>query len=215
ALGPFLGGQCVADVVFPAPVDLEVAKSDTLAAQPELLGDPAARTVARDDRDLDPMKTDLFEGEPEQQHARLRHITTARLGLIDPVPDVGVLERSPRHRGDVHFACETAHGEDPESVAGAELPLAFSHRAPRDECCPVFGGMGRAGRSRLPGEQPVATTSAHLVPGLVVVLAKRAKPHPTAYELGRDPRSRQLGHVSSAMSAPRLITVAHGSIVAD
>ena len=82
-------------MVLPDAVDLEVAQGDALLAQAELLDHPPAGRVAGDDGDLHPVQREVLEGEAEQHHdRRLGHVAVAGLGLVDPVADVGVLERA-------------------------------------------------------------------------------------------------------------------------
>ena len=65
-LRPVLGGDGVADVVLPHPVDLQVAQRGALVAQTDLLRHPVARPVAGDDRRLQAVQGQLLEGEPAQ-----------------------------------------------------------------------------------------------------------------------------------------------------
>ena len=51
--------------------------------------------------------------------------------------------------------------EDPEAVAGAELPLAVADAAARRERLAAVDGIGAAGKGqRLPPHQPVAAATA-------------------------------------------------------
>src|SRR5690606_34607044 len=132
SLLPLLDGHRVTDVVLPHAVELEVALGDALVAEPQLLDHPPAPVVAGDDRHLDAVEVDLLEREPGRQDERLGHVALAGVAPVDPVADVGRLERSPVHRRQVDLAAEPLPGapqgsrladEDAEAVAGAELPL--------------------------------------------------------------------------------------------
>ena len=72
------------------------------------------------------MESEFFETEAQDDHKRLGHIAVARLGFVDPVADVGVLERPPLDRVQVDLTGEHALDEHTEAVARAELPLALS-----------------------------------------------------------------------------------------
>ena len=63
SLVPFLDGDAVPDVVLPRAVDLEVPLCDAFVADVELLHDPFAALVARDDADLEAVQRQLFEPE--------------------------------------------------------------------------------------------------------------------------------------------------------
>ena len=80
-------------MVLPDTVDLQVALGQALLAQSQLLHDPAAVVIARDDRHLDAVQLQVFEGEPGQDDEGFGDVALAGELLPDPVTDVGVLER--------------------------------------------------------------------------------------------------------------------------
>ena len=122
--------------------------------------------VAGDDRDLHAVQAELLEAVPQHDDDRLGRVALARVRLVDPVADVRVLERAPLHRVEVDLAGELAVDEDPEPVAGAELPLALAGAAPHGERLAVLDA-----RSGVPGmrigshlSEPVAVAPSHLAP---------------------------------------------------
>lgn len=115
-------------MVFPYTVDLEVAASSSLIAKPELLGHPSACGIAGDDGRLDPMEMEFLEGEAGNHDEGLRNVPTTGLSFVDPIPDVGVLERSSLDRVEVDLSGEDPLDEHTESVAGPELPLTLTGR---------------------------------------------------------------------------------------
>ena len=64
------------------------------------------------------------------------------MGLVDPVADVGVLERAALHRGEVDLAGELAVDEDAEAVAGAELTFPLARAATHRERLAVIDESG-------------------------------------------------------------------------
>jgi hypothetical protein len=185
ALHPLLGGQGVADVVLPPPVDGQVALGHPFVAQVQLLGHPPAGRVAGDDGDLDAVEAEVVEGEAGDGHQRLGHVAVPGLGLVDPVAHVGVLERAALDAGQVDLPGQGAVHEDPEAVAGAELPLALPGPAPGVERRLALGVVGLAGRRLgLPFDQPVAVALAHLPPGVEVGQDQGPQQDPPAAQLG-------------------------------
>ena len=156
-------------MVLPRAVDLEVPQGDAFLPQVELLGHPPARLVAGDDRHLQPVQSQVLEGEPEHDSGRLGRIPVPGHRLVDPVADIGVLERAPLDAGDVDLAAEAAVDEDAESVAAPQLAFAVAGAAPGREHPAVLGRVRLAGEwLRLPLHQPVTAAAADLLPGLEV-----------------------------------------------
>src|SRR5690606_23150069 len=125
-LGPLLRRDGEPHVVLPDAVDLEVALGDAFVADLELLDDAPAGAVAGDDRDLDAVQVQLLEREPGDHHDGFGNVALAGVPLVDPVADVGALERAPLQRRQVDLAGEGAVDEDPEPVGGAELALPLA-----------------------------------------------------------------------------------------
>src|SRR5439155_24638477 len=61
ALAPLLDADGIADVILVHTLDLQEPHRRSLVAQTELFGDPPARTVARDDRRLEPVQLQHVE----------------------------------------------------------------------------------------------------------------------------------------------------------
>ena len=112
-------------MVFPDSVDLEIVLRRALVAKTELLGNSTARRVARHDRRLHAMEPEFLETETQHDHERFGYIAVSRLGFVNPVTDVGVLERPPLDGVEVDLTGEHALDEHAEAVAGAELTLAL------------------------------------------------------------------------------------------
>ena len=72
------------------------------------------------------MESEFLETETQHDHERFGYIAVSRLGLVNPVTDVGVLERPPLDRVEVDLTGEHALDEHTEAVARAELSLALS-----------------------------------------------------------------------------------------
>src|SRR3954467_15760789 len=177
-IGPLLRGDRVADVVLPRAVDLEVAQGDALLADRQLLDHPAARLVAGDDRDLHAVEVQVLEGEAGEHDERLGYVALARPRLVHPVPDVGALERTPLHGGQVDLAAEVAADEDAEPVPGAELALALAGAAAHREGVAVAGRIGLADDPLgLPARQPLTAAQPDLPPGREVRDNERAQHH--------------------------------------
>src|SRR5437868_2801377 len=70
-LAPFLDRHRVADVVFVLALDLQETHGRALVAQPELVGYPAARTVAGNDRRFQPVQLQRVERVLHDQHDTL------------------------------------------------------------------------------------------------------------------------------------------------
>ena len=82
-------------MVLPFAVDLQETQRHALIAQSELLGDPSAGPIPRDDRYLDAMKAERLEGKlQDDDHGLWRKAEPGHI-LIDPVADRPVLERAP------------------------------------------------------------------------------------------------------------------------
>ena len=112
-----------------------------------------------------------------------------RLRLVDPVADVGVLERAPLDRVEVDLAGEHPADEDPEAVAGTELAFPLAGRASGGERVGVFDDVGLTGQSlRLPLREPVRVATPDLLPLREVTRFEGTKQH-TAAEQGRHGRS--------------------------
>ncbi|HEU5148978.1 MAG TPA: hypothetical protein VFU19_00690, partial [Iamia sp.] len=112
------------------------------------------------------MEAELLEGEAGEDDDGLGHQAPAGDGLVDPVADVGVLERAPLDGVEVDLAAEPALVEDAEAVAGAEGPLALAGGAAHAEGVAVGGGVGGAGLAAgLPDGEPVVAADPHLPPG--------------------------------------------------
>ena len=80
-------------VLVDAP-DLQEPQGGALVAQAELLGDPAARRVARDDRGLEPVEAQLVEAVAEQERDPSGHEPVPGVLPVDPVADERGLERA-------------------------------------------------------------------------------------------------------------------------
>ena len=155
--------------------------------------DPAAGPVAGDDGHLQPVQAQVLEGEAGHHDQRLGHVAVAGVGLVDPVADVGVLERPPLDARQVDLPGEVSGDEDPEAVAGAQLPLPLPGAAAGVERRLALGVVGLAGRRlRLPLEQPARGCAG------APRARRRSRPRPGAaggpacrgagWEAGRGPR---------------------------
>src|SRR5690606_16644239 len=145
--------------------------------------------VAGDDRDLQAVQVQLFEGEPADHDDRLGHIALPGVQLVDPVADIGTLERAALHRRDVDLPGEGAVDEDAEAERRAELTLALTGAAPHGEGVAVLDGIGVAGHPLgLPLREPVAVAAPHLAPLLEVAEGERPQQHPLADERAHRPR---------------------------
>ena len=127
--------------------DLQEPPGHTLVAQPELVGHPAARRVARDDRRLDAVQPELLERVPEHQHDALGDVAVPGRGLVDPVADVRRLERPALHVAEAHLTGEAlaVAEEHPEAVRRVELALAVPRAAPGPERIRVGRRVGAPG----------------------------------------------------------------------
>src|SRR5713101_5374999 len=170
AFPPLLGGDGIPHMVLPRAVDLQIAERDAFLSNPELLDDTAARTVARNDGDLQPMQRQLLEGEAEHDHDRLGHKTVAGLGLIDPVAHVCVLEGPSLDGREIDLAREATLDEDPKSVATPQLTFPVACTATGCEYTAVIGRVRLTGDGLgLPFDQPVVGTLPDLPPLVEVV----------------------------------------------
>jgi hypothetical protein len=76
----------------------------------------------------------VLEGEADHEDERFGGDALPGVGLVDPVADVGVLERAPLDARQVHLPDERAGvEEDPHGVGGVEVPLPGRRRAPGPE----------------------------------------------------------------------------------
>jgi hypothetical protein len=167
-------------VVLPRPPDLEVVAGGALVAQVELLDHPAAGLVAGHDGDLDPVELQLFEGQAQDQDERLGDESSPGLGLVDPVADVGALERPALDPRQVDLAGQGAVvEEDRHGVGGVEVALTGGRGAAGPEGGGVAHQVGRARLGqRLPRLEPFPVAPADLAPGVTVGRFERPKHHP-------------------------------------
>lgn len=91
---PVFDGDRVAHVVFPDAVDLEVALGQAFEANAELLHNAPRGLVARDHRYLQTVKAQVVESELHRHDERFGRVALTGVALIDPVADVGILERA-------------------------------------------------------------------------------------------------------------------------
>ncbi len=105
--------------------------------------------------------------------------------LVDPIADEPALERPALDRRQRHLPRETLADEDPEAVAGAQVPFALPDATAGREARAVLRRDGRALGPGLPAQEPVGAAGPHLVPGGEVVLGERAQHDPPAAQLER------------------------------
>ena len=79
-------------MVLPDTIDLEVTLGDSLVTNTEFVNDPSRRTVARNDIDLEPVKSQRLKRVLLHRHDRLGHVPATGGRLVNPVADVGGLE---------------------------------------------------------------------------------------------------------------------------
>ncbi len=137
------------------------------------------------------------------------------IGLVDPVADEGVLERTPLDRRQGDLAGQSALHEDAEPVAGPHLAFPLTGRTAGHETGPVLGGGGRAVGTGFPRDEPVPAPGPHLEPLAVVVLGQGPQPdapttelertHPGSACTHRPSTSPQGGQQQGHVAAPRRV----------
>ena len=199
-VGPFLGGHGVADVVLPLAVDLEESKRHALDPKSQLLHYPPARTIARDDRHFNPVKTESLKCVLQDDDDSLRDQTQPGQVLIDPVAHRSVLERTSLNGRKGDLSRETSLHEETEAKAGTELTFSFTHKATASKAGSVFRRQRCALGPWLPGNQPRATSVTYLVPGLVILFDQGGQPNPPPWQLeGSNKRGRSARAQCSAI----------------
>ena len=144
----------------------------------------------------------VLEGEAGEGDHRLGDVALAGVALVDPVADVGALERTPLHGVQVDLAGERSVDEDAEAVPRAELALALAGAASHQERVPVPGGVGLAGDALgLPLGEPVDVALADLPPRREVVAPQGSQD---------DPPPDEGGHVVGPAAEPGAVTAPHG-----
>src|SRR5579863_630187 len=185
------------------PVDLEVPDRDPLLADTQLLHHPAAGPVPRHDGDLHTVQSEHLEGKTQDRHRRLGGDRLFGHGLIDPVADEGVLERTSLDGGQGDLTHEAIRHEDPEAVPAPHLALPLPGRAPVGEAGAILRGERCPGGPWLPRDEPPTTAGPHLEPALVVVLAQGPQSDPPSTELEGGGTRRPSDHrPNTSPSAP-------------
>ena len=96
------------------------------------------------------MESKRLEGVLQHRDDRLGHQALPSHGLVDPVADVGRLERTALDRGEGYLPDEASLDEDAKAKSRADLALALPDRAAADEAAVVFGEVRRRAPSAAP-----------------------------------------------------------------
>src|SRR5882672_7795322 len=112
-------------MVLPAAVDAQILAGVTLLAEPDLAQEAAAGGVVRQAGGLDTVQAEAVEDEQHERLQRLGHIALARIGLADPIAEIGGLGDAPADIAQIDAAQQgmVVAAEDEEAVAAVFMPF--------------------------------------------------------------------------------------------